>query len=198
MHRAISPHDIAARIRGLIGDDPTAINSAALRLGVSDVALHISVDRDDPHPAIEVLDAIVWKFGVDPTWLLTGDYDFAAHQRAIEGIGEFAGATLAPLLGEDVSPPTKVNQPGEPTNVAAAAPIQRQATTSNEAPVRAPSPEHSPILNAAAAGIPTFPNADYQRANDASQENATAPADTSGVQISGSADESFGLSDHEL
>ena len=78
-----------------------SIDAASLRLGVSVAALRLSTDVDDPHPAIEVLDALVREEGVDPTWLLTGDYDFAAHQRAIEGLGEFAASPIAPLLGPD-------------------------------------------------------------------------------------------------
>lgn len=80
-----------------------SIDAASLRLGVSVAALRLSTDVDDPHPAIEVLDALVREEGVDPTWLLTGDYDFAAHQRAIEGLGEFAASPIAPLLGPDGS-----------------------------------------------------------------------------------------------
>ena len=78
-----------------------SIDAASLRLGVSVAALRLSTDVDDPHPAIEVLDALVREEGVDPTWLLTGEYDYAAHQRAIEGLGEFAASPLAPLLGPD-------------------------------------------------------------------------------------------------
>lgn len=78
-----------------------SIDAASLRLGVSADALRLSTDVDDPHPAIEVLDALVREEGVDPTWLLTGDYDFAAHQRALEGLGEFAASPLAPLLGPE-------------------------------------------------------------------------------------------------
>ena len=78
-----------------------SIDAASLRLGVSADALRLSTDVDDPHPAIEVLDALVRVEGVDPTWLLTGEYDFAAHQRAIEGLGEFAASPIAPLLGPE-------------------------------------------------------------------------------------------------
>jgi hypothetical protein len=101
MSRAINPGDVAMRVRGLLGPMPESIEAAARRLGVSVAALRVSVDADDPHPTIEVLDALVRVDGVDPTWLLTGDYDYAAHQRVIEGVGEFAMSPFAALLGKE-------------------------------------------------------------------------------------------------
>ncbi len=56
----------------------------ATRLRVDESALRKSVDDLLPDPATEVLVAVVREFGVDPTWLLTGEYAPATHQRALE------------------------------------------------------------------------------------------------------------------
>src|ERR1043166_9833456 len=82
----IDRHAIAARIRGLIGgQDHGIIERTARRLEISEVTLRISTDELDPHPTLEVLDALVREYGVDPTWLMTGDYDAASHRRGVGG-----------------------------------------------------------------------------------------------------------------
>jgi hypothetical protein len=91
---------VAARIRGLIGGRGTdAIAQTARRLGIGEVTLRISVDELDPHPTIEVVDAIIHEYGVDPTWLLTGAYDPASHRRAIDEELAFPIGAFARLLG---------------------------------------------------------------------------------------------------
>jgi hypothetical protein len=76
---------IAARIRGLIGGqdggDPTL---AARRLHVDEVGLRMSINELAPNPTIDVVAAIVTAYGVDPHWLLTGDYDAATHRGILE------------------------------------------------------------------------------------------------------------------
>jgi hypothetical protein len=77
---------IAARIRGLIsgqdGGDPAR---CAARLRVDEVGLRMSIDDLAPNPTIEVIAAIVTTYGVDPAWLLTGQYDAATHRGVLEG-----------------------------------------------------------------------------------------------------------------
>ena len=76
-------HGIASRIRELIGgQDRGDVTNAALRLGVSELSLRMSIDELSPHPTIEVLAAIVRAFGVDPSWLLHGEYSSASHVEA--------------------------------------------------------------------------------------------------------------------
>ena len=76
---------IAARIRGLIagqdGGDPAL---CAQRLHVDEVGLRMSIDELAPNPTIDVVAAIITAYGVDPTWLLTGDYDAATHRGILE------------------------------------------------------------------------------------------------------------------
>jgi hypothetical protein len=73
---------IAARLRALVGNEDPA--EAAARLGVEELSLRMSLDELAPHPTIEVLVAVVTFYGVDPSYLLTGVYDAAAHRKAID------------------------------------------------------------------------------------------------------------------
>jgi hypothetical protein len=77
---------IAERIRGLFSgqseNDPAA---AALRLGVDEVRLRSTIDGLAPTPTLDVIVAIVVAYGVDPTWLLTGNYDPGVHRNVLAG-----------------------------------------------------------------------------------------------------------------
>src|SRR5689334_10363444 len=84
-------HGIAARIRGLIGgQDKNDIGGVAARLGVAELSLRMSVDELSPHPTIEVLAAIIRTYGIDPNWLLSGQYSSASHIEAA-AVEEAAG-----------------------------------------------------------------------------------------------------------
>ena len=89
-HRAtVSTFDktgIASRIRGLIGGQAGGdLGVVAERLAINEVALRISIDEIAPHPTIDVIAAVISHFAIDPTWLLTGDYDAATHRRSLDG-----------------------------------------------------------------------------------------------------------------
>lgn len=102
----IDRHAVAQRIRDLLKDqNDLGLADAAKKLRVSELALSTSIDGADPHPTIDVLVAIVSAFGVDPAWLLTGEYDSAVHRQAladVAGVGDLLRAALAaaasPLL----------------------------------------------------------------------------------------------------
>lgn len=72
---------IAARIRGLLGGQDSSLTDAAKRLKVDEVSLRMSIDELAPYPTVDVISAVVRVYGVDPTWLLTGDYDAATHRN---------------------------------------------------------------------------------------------------------------------
>jgi hypothetical protein len=92
--------DVATRLRGLIGgQDRGVIGATANRLGVGEMALRMSVDEIDPHPTFEVLLAVVREYGVDPTWIVSGQYDVDGHRRALED-----DAAIARLLSHATSP----------------------------------------------------------------------------------------------
>ena len=75
---------IAARIRGLIGGQDSSMSDAAARLKVDEVSLRMSTDQLAPYPTVDVISAVVRVYGVDPTWLLTGEYDSATHRSTAD------------------------------------------------------------------------------------------------------------------
>lgn len=77
-------HEIAARLRALFAKpDDQDWEVVAERLRVSELALRMSIDPLEPHPTIEVITAAIAHYGVDPTWILTGEYDPGTHRRAL-------------------------------------------------------------------------------------------------------------------
>src|ERR1700682_3073149 len=90
--------EVAARLRGLLsGQDAGVVGATANRLGLSEIALRMSLDKIDPHPTFEVLMAVVREYAVDPTWLVSGEYDVETHRRALED-----DATIAKMLSDTV------------------------------------------------------------------------------------------------
>lgn len=76
---------IAGRLRGLIGGQEQGdLGAVAAKLGVDEVSLRMSIDPLAPYPTLDVLSAIVLIYGVDPNWLLTGDYNSATHRSAAD------------------------------------------------------------------------------------------------------------------
>ena len=75
--------EIAGRIRGLTAGqgDFTAL---AEMLDVHETALRISLDQIAPFPTLEVIAAVVARYGVDPCWLLTGEYNPELHRKTLE------------------------------------------------------------------------------------------------------------------
>jgi hypothetical protein len=92
---------IAARLRGLIGGQEQGdLGAVASRLGVDEVSLRMSIDLLAPYPTLDVLSAVVKAYGVDPTWLVTGEYNSSTHRasetqpdRALDAMREMFGAT---------------------------------------------------------------------------------------------------------
>jgi hypothetical protein len=82
----IDRQGISTRLRDLIfAADPEATTGLiAESLGVRESMLRDSIDPVRPHPWIEVLLAVIRRYGVDPTWILTGEYDHATHREALE------------------------------------------------------------------------------------------------------------------
>jgi len=77
--------DIAARLRGLIaGQDDGDMHTTARRLGVDEVSLRMSIDEVSPYPTIDVLIAVIIAYSVDPSYLLTGEYNPDVHRQALE------------------------------------------------------------------------------------------------------------------
>jgi hypothetical protein len=76
--------EIAARIRGLVAGQAASLPELAALLRVDELALRISLDELAPYPTIEVIAAVVSRYGVDPCWLLTGEYNAEIHRAMLE------------------------------------------------------------------------------------------------------------------
>ena len=87
----LSPRAIAERIRALIaGMNVHDVGTAARELNVGEFALRRTISASAPRPDPDVLAAVVWEFGVDPHWLMTGTYDATIHRKAAEAGSRFA------------------------------------------------------------------------------------------------------------
>jgi len=77
----------------------------ASRLHVDEAELRMTVDSESPRPTMDVLLAVIREYGVDASWLLTGEYDLATHRRiaeadrsvAIEVVKDVARRSESPL-----------------------------------------------------------------------------------------------------
>jgi hypothetical protein len=103
---------IAARIRDLLaGQDDGDPAIAARRLGVDEVGLRMSIDDLAPNPTVDVVAAIVLAYGVDPTWLLTGNYDSAVHRFALEDPRAVGEAVARMMFAADAAPALRLVRP---------------------------------------------------------------------------------------
>jgi hypothetical protein len=76
---------VAARVRSLIDHEGTGDRAAIARhLRVDELELRMTIDTDSPRPTMDVLLAVIREYGVDPTWILTGEYDSGTHRRTME------------------------------------------------------------------------------------------------------------------
>jgi hypothetical protein len=72
---------LAARVQGLIqGRFAGDVRTAAQAVEVDEKELRDIVEHATDHPSLDVLAAIVRRFGVDACWLLTGEYDWKSHR----------------------------------------------------------------------------------------------------------------------
>lgn len=101
MHH-IDNRAIAGRLRALIGSRP--LKDAAAQLAVSEAALRCSIDPDTPYPTIDVLVGAALFFGVDPTWILRGEYELATHRLVLDGGANDVTRAIQWLLAEHTVP----------------------------------------------------------------------------------------------
>lgn len=102
---------IAARLRGLIaGQNEGDLGDIARRLGVDEVSLRMSIDDVAPYPTVDVLAAVVLTYGVDPTWLITGDYSPSAHRSIADGGRDLAAESIR-LMIEKRAPQAEESRP---------------------------------------------------------------------------------------
>lgn len=93
-----SREHVAARIRVLLATSRLAIAELAAQLGVIASELGASVDELAPYPTVDVLAGVVDYYGVDPHYLLTGEYNPETHGIALEGGREATRAVLGRLI----------------------------------------------------------------------------------------------------
>jgi hypothetical protein len=87
---------IAKRCRSVVARQPgSCLDAVAASLSVPREALgqfmNAEARRIDTVFLIDLMAAFVYECGIDPTWLLTGDYDGEMHRKALL-LGEDRGA----------------------------------------------------------------------------------------------------------
>lgn len=100
--------EIAARIRGLLSGQGKP-NEIAVRLHVDETALRMSVDDISPYPTMDVIVAVVQEYGVDPHWLMTGEYNPGFHQRAIEAPSQEVPVVVNDIIDRIAGQPAPPN-----------------------------------------------------------------------------------------
>ena len=95
---------IAERLRGLIRvQNSNDLESAARRLGVDERSLKTSIEGG--RPTLTVMAALIRTYGLDPSWVLTGEYDPQTHRHALESnTQEIEVAVKRMLLSAPVAP----------------------------------------------------------------------------------------------
>ena len=98
--------DIAGRLRGLIRvNNKSELAAVARRLGVDERALRVSVEGG--RPTLSVMAALIRAYGLDPSWVLTGDYDPSTHRLALESdTQEIEVAVRRMIIGAAAGAPT--------------------------------------------------------------------------------------------
>lgn len=105
---ALDWNGIAGRIRGLIHvRSPADIPAIASRLGVEEQSLRATVAGRAPLPTPAVISALVRVYGLDPSWVLTGEYDPATHRAALESERAALDALVRRMIAEQASGPTR-------------------------------------------------------------------------------------------
>jgi hypothetical protein len=108
----IDPTQIAARLRALLVHvDESGLANLASRLSVDVNELRESLDAARPRPTIPILAAVVREFGIDPCWLLTGEYNSQTHYASLEDDKMGASADATRFLMARTSPISAASDP---------------------------------------------------------------------------------------
>jgi hypothetical protein len=87
---------VGDRMRVLVGaNDDTALSREADRLKIGEAGLRSITRRSSASMDLHTLAAVVRAYGLDPTWVLTGEYDSNTHRSALNAdTDEIAGTLL--------------------------------------------------------------------------------------------------------
>jgi hypothetical protein len=96
--------EIASRLKGLIRvQNKSELAAVAKRLGVDERSLRISVEGG--RPTLSVMAALIRAYGLDPSWVLTGDYDPSTHRIALDSnTQEIEGVVRRMIIGSETPP----------------------------------------------------------------------------------------------
>src|SRR5690348_11389502 len=72
---------LAERVRQILASQRLSVEAASLRLRCEPTAIQALLNGD---PTLGLIVAIVREFAVDPSWLLTGNYNYGTHNAAVE------------------------------------------------------------------------------------------------------------------
>jgi hypothetical protein len=82
----IDPRAVAARLRSILGEPEGArLADLGRRLRVGEFTLRRAIHESRPSFDLRVLAAVIFEYGVDPTWLATGEYNARSHE-AVESL----------------------------------------------------------------------------------------------------------------
>ena len=77
---------VAERISALVtASGQENVAGSALRLGVTEPQLREAMSGRSRFGSLKVVTAVIREFGLDPSWLVTGEYDATTHRAALEG-----------------------------------------------------------------------------------------------------------------
>jgi hypothetical protein len=98
------------RIKGLVSmSDQAQQQVAATLLGIDERHLQAAVKHESRISTLKVVGAVVRVYGLDPTWILTGNYDAATHRIALQG----DSAAIDELLSRLVTRPARTSAPDQ-------------------------------------------------------------------------------------
>jgi hypothetical protein len=75
---------ISERVRGLVRMEEYGVEVASAKLGLQPDVIHAGVNGVSRSATLRVVEAVVRVYGLDPTWIITGQYDSATHRTAMQ------------------------------------------------------------------------------------------------------------------
>lgn len=105
---AIDWRGVAERIQGLMRvEDEHELLVAAERMGIEARYLRESLEGTSRLSAIRVVNAVVRTYGLDPAWVLTGQYDAATHKVALRQDAEEIDREIRRLVSSGGASPER-------------------------------------------------------------------------------------------